>query len=146
MAEEKIVYLTQAGLEEKKKRLAYLQTERRNEISEQIKYAKSLGDFSENAELDAAKEEENNNEKEINELVLQLSNYVIIEASTYKILDLEDNEQYTFTIVGPTEANIAENKISADSPLAQALRGSKKGETVVVKTVNPYKVKVLSID
>ncbi len=145
---EQVTKLTKAGYEQKKKDLAYRENERRNEISEQIKYAKSLGDFSENAELDAAKEAENENEKEILRLKHELETATIIKATTYKVYDLVDKEEYTYTIVGDTEASILENYISIESPFGKAVTGRKIGDTVEVKlsATESYKVKILDIN
>ena len=143
-----IYKMTQKGLDEKKKELNYRENEKRNEISEQIKYAKSLGDFSENAELDAAKEADNQNEKEILRLKHEIEYAVVIKATIYKIHDIQDKADYTYTIVGDTEASIEKDLISMESPLGRALAGHKVGDTVEVRlsATDGYKVKILDID
>lgn len=137
--------MTQAGYNAKLERLNFLQNERRIEISEQIKYAKSLGDFSENAELDAAKEEERNNEKEIAKLVHELETANIIEGQTYRFLDMSENEEYTYELVGESEASFTDNKIGMDTPLGQALRGHQVGDVVYVNSPEAYNIKILEI-
>ena len=140
----KEVYLTKEGYEELKARLEYLKVEKRKEVAEKIKFARELGDISENAEYDAAKEEQCFVEAEIKEIEDKLQNATIIDentskkiisiGSTVKVLDVEFNEEMTFRIVGTTEANIAENKISNESPPGMALIGKKKNDTVKVTT------------
>lgn len=147
MAELKVTELTQEAYDEMVKELQLRKNEERNRISDQIKYAKSLGDFSENAELDAAKEEEANNEKKIAELEAILKSVKITVATTYKIYDYEDDAEYEYKLVGGAEASVLEGKISVDSPLGVALKGKKKGDDVFVKTsaTDGYKIKILSI-
>ena len=118
---------------------------KRREASEKIKVAREYGDLSENAEYDAAKEEQAMIEARIKELEAKLSNYEIIDESKItsdvvsigsyvKVLDKEFNEEDVYQIVGSTEADININRISNNSPMAMALLGKKKGETVRVST------------
>lgn len=118
---------------------------KRREASEKIKVAREYGDLSENAEYDAAKEEQAMIEARIKELEAKLANYEIIDESKIrndivsigsyvKILDKEFDEEEVYKIVGPTEADININHISNNSPMAMALLGKKKGETVRVQT------------
>jgi transcription elongation factor GreA len=147
MADE-VIKLTKRGYEEKKEELYHRENELANEISDQLKYAKSLGDFSENAELDAAREAAEKNNSRIAELHRILDgNIQIIKATIYKVLDLSDNEEYTYELVGETESSILENRISMDSPFGKAVAGHKVGDTckVELSTTDFYKVKILEI-
>jgi transcription elongation factor GreA len=142
----KEVFLTKEGYEELRQRLDYLMGEKRKEIAEKIKTAREFGDISENSEYDAAKEEQVFVEQEIKLIEDKLLHAIIIEdqpskkviaiGSTVRILDIEQNEEMEFRIVGTTEANAAENKISNVSPLGVALIGRKKNEIIQVQTPN----------
>ena len=135
------VYLTREGLEELKRRHEDLVVNRRKEVAERIKIAREFGDLSENAEYDAAKEEQSFVESEIKDLEEKIMHAVIIDdgelskhevslGSTVKVLDVEFDEEAEFRIVGTTEADAAENRISNESPLGKALLGGKKGDVV----------------
>lgn len=136
----KEVYLTESGLKEKKKELEYLKMEKRPQVIEALKEARALGDLSENAEYDAARTEQAEVEGRIKELEVMLENAVIVNkesngcasiGSTVTIeYDEDDIEEYT--IVGSTEADPFENKISNVSPLAQAVLGHRAGDVVTV--------------
>ena len=141
------VYLTREGLEELKRRHEDLVVNRRKEVAERIKIAREFGDLSENAEYDAAKEEQSFVESEIKDLEEKIMHAVIIDdgelskhevslGSTVKVLDVEFDEETEFRIVGTTEADAAENRISNESPLGKALLGGKKGDVVKVPTPN----------
>ena len=152
--EEKDVILTQEGYDNLDKELNYLKTEKRAEIAERIKVALGFGDLSENSEYDEAKTAQAENEVKIAELENKLRHAKIIDekeidtdtvqiGNTVKVLDLEFNEKVEYTIVGSTEVNLAENKISNESPLGEALLGAKKNETVDVNApagVMQYKI------
>ena len=126
--EEKEVILTQEGYDNLDKELNYLKTEKRAEIADRIKVALGFGDLSENSEYDEAKNSQAENEVRIAEL------------------DMEFDEKIEYTIVGSTEVNLAENKISNESPLGEALLGAKKNQTVEVKApAGTMKYKILSI-
>ena len=151
----KEIYLTQEGLEEIKKELEYLKTEKRPEVIEALKEARALGDLSENAEYDAARTEQGQVESRITELEKMIEQAVVIKeentgkvsiGTKVKIEYIEDKEEETYSIVGTNEADPFENKISNESPLAQAIIGLKKGEkaTVLCEAGN-YEVKVLDI-
>lgn len=151
----KEIYLTQEGLEEIKKELEYLKTEKRPEVIEALKEARALGDLSENAEYDAARIEQGQVESRITELEKMVELAVVIKeentgkvsiGTKVKIEYIEDNEEEVYSIVGTNEADPFENKISNESPLAQAIIGLKKGEkaTVLCESGN-YEVKVLDI-
>jgi transcription elongation factor GreA len=152
--EEKDVILTQEGYDNLDKELNYLKTEKRAEIAERIKVALGFGDLSENSEYDEAKTAQAENEVKIAELENKLRHAKIIDekeidtdtvqiGNTVKVLDIEFNEEVEYTIVGSTEVNLAENKISNESPLGEALLGAKKNETVDVNApagVMQYKI------
>lgn len=159
----KEVFLTEQGLEELKQKLDYLLSEKRKEVSEKIKIAREFGDLSENAEYDAAKEEQGFVEQEIKDIQEKILHAKIIDesqnknevslGSTVTIFDMEDDEddedsKMTYKIVGTTEANYAEGKISNESPLGNALIGSKKDDIVSVPTPNGGTVeyKIINID
>ena len=138
--------LTQEGYNKLKEQLDYLKNVRRKEASERIKQARELGDLSENAEYDSAKEEQGIIEADIKRIEDELERAVIIEdpKSSNKVTlgctvrIREDGEEEEFQIVGTAEADIKQNKISNNSPLAEALLGRKKGEKVIVAAVGPY--------
>ena len=145
--------LTQEGYDKLKEQLDYLKNVRRKEASERIKYARELGDLSENAEYDSAKEEQGIIEADIKRIEDELERAVIIEDAktsnkvtlgcTVKIKD-EFGEE-TFQIVGNAEANIMQNKISNTSPLAEAILGKKKGEKAIVSAEEPNEVTIVDI-
>ncbi len=155
--EEKEVILTQEGFDKLEKELEYLRTEKRTEIAERIKVALGFGDLSENSEYDEAKNAQAENENKIAELENKIRHAKIIDESeidtktvqignTVKLYDLEFDEEVEYTIVGSTEVNIAENKISNESPLGKALIGAKKGSTIEVKAPDGnIEYKILSI-
>ena len=152
--EEKEVLLTKEGYENLEKELDFLKTEKRTEISERIKVALGFGDLSENSEYDEAKNAQAENEIKIAELENKLRYAKIIDESEIntktvqvgnkvKIYDMEFEEELEFTIVGSTEVNLAENKISNESPIGSALIGAKKNQVVEAQTpggVAKYKV------
>lgn len=155
--EEKEVILTQEGYNKLEEQLNELKTTKRTEIAERIKVARGFGDLSENAEYDEAKGAQAENEQLIAELELKLRNAKIINekevdletvqiGNIVKVRDLEFKEDITYTIVGSTEVNLAENKISNESPLGRALLGAKKGDTVEVDApAGVIKYKILSL-
>ncbi len=155
--EEKEVLLTKEGYENLEKELEYLKTEKRTEISERIKVALGFGDLSENSEYDEAKNAQADNEIKIAELENKLRYAKIIDESEIdtktvqvgnkvKIYDMEFEEELEFTIVGSTEVNLAENKISNESPIGSALIGAKKNQVVEAQTPGGVaKYKVLAI-
>ena len=140
MAEE--VILTKEGKKELEKRLEYLKITKRAEITERIKTAREFGDLSENAEYDAAKNEQAMVEGEILEIETKLKYAVIIEdtgakkgvvslGSKVEFVD-EDGEKYCYEIVGTTESDVEQGRISNESPIGNALLGGKAGDVVVV--------------
>ena len=155
--EEKEVLLTQEGYDNLEKELEFLKTEKRTEISERIKVALGFGDLSENSEYDEAKNAQASNEIKIAELENKLRYAKIIDESEIdtktvqvgnrvKVLDMEFNEELEYTIVGSTEVDLAQNKISNESPIGAALLGSKKNQVVEATTPGgTVKLKVLNI-
>ena len=151
------VFLTPQGLKDLEEKLTYLKTEKRQEVSERIKVAREFGDISENAEYDAAKSEQAEVEGEIAEIEAKLRNAKIIEevsdvstvsvGCTVKIRNLDTGKDNVFTIVGTTESNPLENRISNESPVGKALLGGKKGQTVTAVSPNNtlMKYKILDI-
>lgn len=141
--EEKEVILTQEGYNKLEEELNYLKTTKRTEIAERIKVARGFGDLSENSEYDEAKTAQSENEQQILELEAKIRNAKVINekeidletvqiGNIVKVHDVEFDEDVTYTIVGSTEVNLAENKISNESPLGKALLGAKKGDQVEV--------------
>ena len=157
MGEEKEILLTQEGYDKLEQELEVLKTEKRTEISERIKVALGFGDLSENSEYDEAKNAQAANETKIAELENKLIYAKIIDESeidtktvqvgnTVKVLDIEFDEEVSYTIVGSTEVNLAENKISNESPIGRALLGAKKNQTVEVQApAGVMKYKILAI-
>ena len=155
--EEKDVILTQEGYDKLEKELNYLKTEKRAEIADRIKVALGFGDLSENSEYDEAKNAQAENEEKIAELEAKLRFAKIIDDSeidtkkvqignTVKVLDMEFNEEELYTIVGSTEVDLAQNKISNESPIGAALMGAKKGQIVEAQApAGVIKYKVISI-
>ena len=155
--EEKEVILTQEGFDKIEKELEYLRTEKRAEIAERIKVALGFGDLSENSEYDEAKNAQAENEAKIAELENKIRYAKIIDESeidtktvqignTVTLYDIEFDEEVEYTIVGSTEVNLAENKISNESPIGAALLGKKKNDIVEIKVpVGTVKYKILSI-
>ena len=155
--EEKDVLLTQEGFERLEKELNFLRTEKRAEIADRIKVALGFGDLSENSEYDEAKNAQAENEVKIAELENKVRHAKIIDekdidtetvqvGNIVQVLDMEFDEKIEYTIVGSTEVNLAENKISNESPLGVALIGSKKNNVIEVNApAGVMKYKILSI-
>ena len=141
---EKKNLLTYKGLIELENELQELKVVKRKEVAQKIKEARAQGDVSENAEYDAAMEEQRNIEARIEELEKILKNAEVIDEDevdldkinvgcTVSLYDVEFDEKVTYQIVGSTEADILNNKISNESPIGKALIGSKIGQTVDVE-------------
>ena len=153
MADKKHI-LTYTGLKQYEDELQDLKVNTRQEIAQKIKEAREQGDLSENAEYDAAKDEQRDIEARIEQLEKLLKNAeVVVEEEIdlekinigcrVKVLDMEFDEEMEFKIVGSTEANSLQNKISNESPVGHALLGKKAGDIVDVETqagVIQYKV------
>ena len=140
MADKKVL-VTQAGYDKLVEKLKYKKSVERIQIAERLKAAIALGDLSENSEYDDAKNQQAFLEGEIQELEAKIRNAEIIQAgsgdvvqmgSTVTVKDIEFDEEDTYSIVGSTEADPDEDKISNESPLGQALLGQKVGTTVEV--------------
>lgn len=143
--EEKKTILTYAGLKALEDELENLRVVKRKEVAEKIKEAREQGDLSENAEYDAAKDEQRDIEARIDELEKILKNVeVVVEEEvdlekinvgcTVLVHDDEFDEEIEFKIVGSTEANSLQGKISNESPVGQALMEKKVGDVVDVET------------
>lgn len=150
--------MTYAGLKKLEDELHDLKVVRRKEVAEKIKEAREQGDLSENAEYDAAKDEQRDIEARIEELEAILKNAEVVvedEADTERInlgckvlvYDEEFDEEVEFKIVGSTEANSLQGKISNESPLGKALIGAKVGDMVSVEApAGMMEYKVLKIE
>nr|WP_317283808.1 transcription elongation factor GreA [uncultured Sellimonas sp.] len=156
--EEKKTILTYAGLKALEDELENLKVVKRKEVAGKIKEAREQGDLSENAEYDAAKDEQRDIEARIDELEKILKNVeVVVEEEvdlekinvgcTVLVHDNEFDEEIEFKIVGSTEANSLQGKISNESPVGHALMGKKVGDVVEVETpAGAITYKVLKIN
>lgn len=156
MANSKTVYLTEEGLEELKKELDNLINVKRPENIQAIKEARSLGDLSENADYDAARNEQAVIEGRIKTIEKMLENVSIITKTVtdkvalgttvaIKYVDDDDDEE-EYKIVGSQEADPFESKISNESPIAKALMDHKVGDVVTVESPNgSYQVEITEI-
>jgi transcription elongation factor GreA len=136
--------ITAEGLAQLKTQLEELEGPTRAELAKKIKAAREEGDLSENAEYHALKEEQGHLETKIQRLQERLRSAVVVEAdhgagvvvfgSTVTVTDLENEREQTFTLVGPTEADLKTGKLSAESPVAKALMGAGPGDVVEVAT------------
>lgn len=151
----KKVNVSKEGYKKLEEELNYLVTVRRSEVAEQLKEARSYGDLSENAEYDEAKNAQALLEARINELEMQISNAVIVEAanadeisigSRIKLLDLETNEMEELEIVGSTESDPDNGKISDESPIGKAALKKKIGDVFEVQApIGVLKFEVVEI-
>ena len=153
------VLLTQSGVEKLKQEKEHLINVERPKVIEELQLARSQGDLSENADYDAARDHQAQVEARIRELENMISNAVIIEGdkesvsgkavtlgSTVTILDLSDNSEETYTIVGSIEADPMNGRLSNITPLAVALMDHKVNEIVHIGNVEePYDVKILNL-
>ena len=149
--------LTYEGLKQLEDELQNLKVVKRKEVAEKLKEARAQDDLSENAEYDAAKDEQRDIEARIEEIELILKNAeVVLDEDTdkdsvgigcsVKVLDVEYDEELDYKIVGSTEANSLKGKISNESPLGQALKGAKVGDTVTVETeMGELQYKILEV-
>ena len=157
MAETKKNIMTFAGLRALEDELFDLKVYKRKEVAQKIKEAREQGDLSENAEYDAAKDKQRDIEARIEELEKLLKNVEVVGqdevdadtvgiGSRVKLYDVEMDEEVEYTIVGSTEADALNGKISNESPVGAALIGSKVGETIVVETISgDLEFKILEI-
>jgi transcription elongation factor GreA len=153
----KEVILTSQGYKKLSQEIEYLQTEKRREVAERIRVAREFGDIAENAEYDDAKNEQAMLEHRIAQLEERLLSARVITKKeiskdsvsvgvTVKLRDIQANKTVEYHIVGSTEANPAENKLSNESPVGKAIMGRKKGETVEVAAPRgALKFKILEI-
>jgi len=155
----KDVILTPDGLEKLKSELEHLSTEKRREVAARIKEAREFGDISENAEYDDAKNEQAMLESKIAQLEEKLRAATVIDArdvgtdvvsigTTVHVKDQRTSRSETYTIVGSSEANPAQRKLSNESPVGKALIGGKRNEIVAVVLPNGKKreLKITKID
>ena len=143
--EEHKIFLTKEGFIEKEEELTYLKDVKRPENIKALKEARAMGDLSENAEYDAARNEQSFLEGRIQELEAILENAVIMEEEKVTIKFIDDDETEEYKIVGSKEANPMVNKISNISPLALAIRDKQVGEIVDVDSPSGiYKVEIIS--
>ncbi len=148
-------YLSKEKFDELTAELEHLKTTRRREIAEQLEYARSLGDLSENAEYEEARNLQAASEDRVRVIEEQLSHARIIEhtrgnavslGSTVTIQKHGEKEEHTYEIVGSAEANMQERKISHLSPLGSALMEKKKGDTFTFDTPKgAQKYKIVNI-
>ncbi len=144
MADKQVMILTVEGFQKLKDELDYLQKVKRREIAEKIKVALSFGDLSENSEYDEAKNEQGIMESRIAELENIISNAEVVDSSDISTDDIkvgnrvvlkniETGKVLEFRIVGPTESNKKEGKISNESPIGKACLGKAKGDVIDVE-------------
>lgn len=153
----KTIKITDDGLKKLQEELEYLKTEGRSDIAEKIRVARGYGDLSENSEYDEAKNEQAKIEARIVEIEAMLKNVEIIsdikgKAKTVmvgvkvKVYDEEYDEECEYRVVGSTEADPRDNKISDESPVGRALLGKKVGDEVIVEApAGEIKLKILGI-
>jgi len=149
--------LTSAGLKKLEDELTDLEVVKRKEVAEKIKEAREQGDLSENAEYDAAKDEQRDIEARIEEIKAILKDVEVVDEDEVdinkisvgckvKVYDCEFDEEIEFSIVGSTESNSLEGKISNESPVGRALLGAKVGDVVTAETqAGAMEYKILEI-
>lgn len=156
--DNKQVKLTEDGLKQLEEELEYLKTKKRKEVSEKIKVSLGFGDLSENSEYDEAKNEQAQVEARIVSVENMLKNAIVIDESerdtskvelgaTVTIHDIEFDEDITYKIVGSTEADPDEGRLSDESPLGKSLMGKAEGEMIDVDApagVIQYKILKIS--
>lgn len=136
-----VSYMTEDGYKKLEKEIEYLETVERPKISQQIAEARDKGDLSENAEYDAAKEAQGMLEMKISQLKELFLNARILDESKIStdsvqiltavtLINTKTNEEFVYTIVSDSEANLKEKKISVSTPIAKGLLGKKVGEVV----------------
>ena len=149
--------MSQERLDALKNELHYLETTREKEVAELIKEARSFGDLSENSEYDEAKTEQGKLYSRIAEVKNLIENAVVVEkteseegaiviGSVIRVLDVEENEEQEYQIVGSQEADPMAGRISDDSPFGFALKGHREGDVVKVEApVGELQFKILSV-
>jgi len=155
---EKEYILTYEGLTKLEEELEYLKTTKKKEVAERLKIARGFGDLSENSEYDEAKNEQAEVEARIITIENMLRHVKVVSdedvdvktvgvGNKVVVLDVEENEEIEYTIVGSTEVDVLNNKISNESPLGIALMGKKKGATVKVNApMGELEFKILKIE
>ncbi len=152
---KKEILLTSEGFIELEEELDNLKNIERPNVIEAIKEARAQGDLSENADYDAARNKQAEVEARIKEIEFMLQNAKIIEknaegavslGSNVDILYVDDDEIESYSIVGSTEANPLENKISNESPIGRAIIGKREGDTVEIESPNGnFKIKIVKV-
>lgn len=152
---ENEVIISAEGYLKLEEELNYLKNEKRPEVITALKEARALGDLSENADYDAARDEQAKVEGRIKELEYQLEHSKIVDNSnkdevsvgtTVTVLYVDDNEEEVYQIVGSLEADPFENKISNESPIGGAIMGKKVGDVIAVASPNgSYDIKIVKI-
>lgn len=155
MKKENKVVLTPEGYLELEAELNDLKSNKRNEVIETLKYARSLGDLSENADYDAARNEQAQVEARIKELEYKLEHCEIVEnkdknvanVGSTIVIEYEEDDTEEYKIVGSLEADPFNNKISNESPIGKAVIGHKAGETISIESPNgSYTVLLKSVN
>ena len=158
MSDTKHVVVTREGLQRMKEELEYKETTEKMKVAEQLKVAISYGDLSENAEYDAAKNDQAVLEQRITELKAMIENAVVVDESKIStdvvgfgtrvtiVYEDEPDDEETYTIVGTSESDPANGKLSNESPVGEALIVAHVGETVTAQTPGgPLRIKVIEI-
>ena len=158
MSDTKHVVVTREGLQRMKEELEYKETTEKMKVAEQLKVAISYGDLSENAEYDAAKNDQAVLEQRITELKAMIENAVVVDESKIStdvvgfgtrvtiVYEDEPDDEEAYTIVGTSESDPANGKLSNESPVGEALIGAHVGETVTAQTPGgPLRIKVIEI-
>ena len=158
MSDTKHVVVTREGLQRMKEELEYKETTEKMKVAEQLKVAISYGDLSENAEYDAAKNDQAVLEQRIAELKAMIENAVVVDESKIStdvvgfgtrvtiVYEDEPDDEETYTIVGTSESDPANGKLSNESPVGAALIGAHVGETVTAQTPGGVlRIKVIEI-
>ena len=151
MNENETILLTEEGYKELVDELNYLKLEKRNEVITALKEARALGDLSENAEYDAAR----NEQAKIKELEYKLEHCKVMDGkdntkvnvgSTVTVCYVDDEEEEVYKIVGSLEADPFNNKISNESPIGAAIIGKAVGDVIEVSSPNgSYAIKIVKI-
>ena len=155
MNENETILLTKEGYQELEDELNYLKLEKRNEVITALKEARALGDLSENAEYDAARNEQAKVEGRIKELEYKLEHCKVMDGkdntkvnvgSTVTVCYVDDEEEEVYKIVGSLEADPFNNKISNESPIGAAIIGKAVGDVIEVSSPNgSYEIKIVKI-
>ena len=151
------IKMSQERYDEIRKELEYLQTVREKEVAEQIREARSYGDLSENSEYDAARDEQAKLYAKINEYRVMLESAEIVErtargsqigiGSRVTVLDIEENEEIAYELVGSAEADARNGLLSEQAPLGRAMLGHKVGDVISVEApIGDIEYKILAIE